>query len=130
MTKKPDGLTHLLDQILPQLAALLQPHLALIETRRYATAKNNPLESRRGFLDAAARGDFPSFKRSRSVVALWQDVETFIESRPRTSSVRAEETLSEDDEDRAMLVAGGIRLGEPTAAPALMKGSPNTTKGG
>lgn len=49
---------------------------------KHADANNNPLGSARAFLDAHRRGDFPTFKRGREIVALWTDVERYIESRP------------------------------------------------
>lgn len=48
-----------------------------------ATARSNPLGSARAFLDAARRGDFPSSRRGREVVATWSDVESYDRSRLR-----------------------------------------------
>jgi hypothetical protein len=68
-------------------------------TPRHADAKHNPLGSARAFLDAGRRGDFPTFKRGREVVALWADVESYIERRCRP--VQAPAMAVEDD--RALL---------------------------
>lgn len=75
---------------------------------RYADAGNNPLGTRRAFLAAGRRGDFPTFRRGREVVALWADVEAFIESRRRP--VRARTPAQETGDDRVLLERSGIRL--------------------
>lgn len=71
-----------------RLTDLLAPKVAeLLREPEYADAKRNPLRSERAFLDAGRRGDFPTFKRCREVVAKWGDVEAYIKSRkvvPRT----------------------------------------------
>ncbi|WP_437961344.1 hypothetical protein WME76_18015 [Sorangium sp. So ce119] len=86
-------------------------------TPRYATAKSNPLGSSRAFLDAHRRGDFATFKRRREVVALWTDVESWIES--RKPAPRERKPVDDADDDRALLQRAGVRL-QPAndAAPA------------
>ena len=74
----------------------------------YADAKNNPLGSARAFLDAGRRGDFPTFKRGRQVVALWADVERYIQSKQRARRERTPADSAEDD--RALLESAGVRL--------------------
>ena len=49
----------------------------------YATAKNNPLGSKRSFLNAHRRKDFATFLRGREVTARWTDVEAWMISRQR-----------------------------------------------
>ena len=44
----------------------------------YATAKHNPLGSRKAFLSAARRGAFKTFRRGREVAAHWKDVEEWM----------------------------------------------------
>ncbi|WP_044966279.1 hypothetical protein [Sorangium cellulosum] len=77
-------------------------------TPRYATAKLNPLGSARAFLDAGRRGHFATFKRRREVVALWTDVETWIESRKLAR--RERKPVDDADDDRALLEKAGIPL--------------------
>ncbi len=72
---------------------------------RYADAKNNPLGTARAFLDAGRRGDFPTFKRSRAIVARWSDVEQYIErcgrQPPKATAL---------DDDLELLRKAGVRL--------------------
>lgn len=71
---------------------------------RYATARDNPLRSPRAFLDAARRGDFPTFKLGRCVAALWSDVERHVEGRKRPKKA------DPADDDRALLQRHGLLL--------------------
>jgi hypothetical protein len=96
----------LLDAVADLLAAKVAERLSVPATR-YADGKANPLGSRRAFLDAARRGDFPSFKRGREVVARWEDVVAYIESRPRDAPAAR---VDEAEDDRAALTAAGVRL--------------------
>jgi hypothetical protein len=73
------------------------------QTPRYADAKNNPLGKARAFLDAGRRGEFPTFKRSREVVARWSDVEKYIERRGKPT--RQAPTL---DDDLELLRKAGV----------------------
>jgi len=50
----------------------------------YYDARTAPC-GKRPFLEAAARGDFPSFKTGRKVLARRADVERWIEAQPRTA---------------------------------------------
>ena len=97
-----------LDALLDELAERVARKLAERSGReapRYADARNNPLRSARAFLDAARRGDFPSFKRGREVVAHWAEVERHIERRRRRVT-----STAELDDDRALLERAGVRL--------------------
>jgi hypothetical protein len=121
--------SNVLDALLDELADRLVEKLAKRErgaTPRFADARNNPLASSRAFLDAARRGDFPSFKRGREVVARWADVERYIESRGHSARIRtaAQPAI---DEDRILLEQAGIRLRSnaatsPSPAPATDAG--------
>ena len=107
MTACPPGLT--VDTLLDMLARALAPRIAErlgASKPRYADVKNNPFGSGRAFLDAARRGDFPTFTRARKVTALWVDVETAIEARRRPVQAKEDDTADE----RAMLEAAGVRL--------------------
>ena len=95
----------ILDHVAERIAAKLAERPGACAPR-YADANNNPLGSARAFLDAARRRDFPSFKRARNVVALWADVERYIESRQRPARVPANDL----HDDRALLEAAGVRL--------------------
>jgi hypothetical protein len=44
----------------------------------YATAKNNPLGSRKAFRGAVRRGAFETFRRGRELAARWKDVEDWM----------------------------------------------------
>ena len=98
-----DALNALVDLLAARVAEKLAPHLTG-EKPRYADGRNNPLGSKRAFLDAARRKDFSTFVRSRRITALWSDVERYVESRKRAP--RAPKM----DSDRAELVAAGVRL--------------------
>lgn len=74
----------------------------------YYSAEDNPLGSRRAFLDAARRGAFPSFKAGRRVLARREDVHLWIESRQRKQP--AASTPEEDVSDRELLERAGVRL--------------------
>lgn len=80
---------------------------------RYADAKDNPLGSARAFADAARRGDFPTFRRSRRVTALWTDVEAWIQSRPAMRSRRVPDQL-----DPAKLLTSALASRRPRAKSA------------
>jgi hypothetical protein len=78
----------------------------------YYSAKDNPLGSRRAFLDAALRGCFPSYKAGRRVLAKREEVHRWIESGDR----RREEVAApgEDISDRELLEQAGVPLrGKP-----------------
>lgn len=71
----------LLDALAEELAGRLLSRLSVAACPEHASAQHNPLGSARAFLDAGRRGDFPTFKRGRQVVARWNDVLAFIEAR-------------------------------------------------
>jgi hypothetical protein len=74
----------LLDVLIDVLAERVADKMATrigASSPRYATARENPIGSARAFLDAARRGDFPTFRRGRCVAALWTDVERYVENR-------------------------------------------------
>lgn len=83
------GLSLDLETLVDQLAELVAERVAVkvaARTRaagRYYTSSDNPL-GRRPFLEAARRGDFPSFARGKKVLALRADVDAWIEQgKPR-----------------------------------------------
>ncbi|WP_441291916.1 hypothetical protein ACSRUE_17035 [Sorangium sp. KYC3313] len=106
----------LLADTLDVLARTMRAHADAVEiggaiaqpTPRYATAKSNPLGSARTFLEAGRRGHFATFKRGREVVALWTDVETWIES--RKLAPRERKPGDDADDDRTLLRRAGVRL--------------------
>ena len=98
------------DALLSLLAARLAPMVAahLVQPSRYADKDSNPYGSGRAFLDAARRGDFPTFRRARKVTARWEEVETALEKR---RPARAQACLPGPiDPDRAELESAGVRL--------------------
>jgi hypothetical protein len=100
---------HVVEVLLDTLAERVADKLASRmgkPAHRYADAKHNPLGAARAFLDAARRGDFASFKRGRVVVARWEDVEGYIETRRRSVRPR----MAGLDNDRALLERAGVRL--------------------
>lgn len=50
----------------------------VVRAPRYATARENPLGSRRAFLDAHRAGAFPTFRRGREIAADWSAVEAWM----------------------------------------------------
>lgn len=99
----------LIDVLLDEVANRLAEKLAERgrgSKPRHADARNNPLGGARVFLAAARRDAFPTFRRGRAVVALWTDVEAYIEHQP-ISRKRRDLGL---DEDRALLESAGVRL--------------------
>ena len=106
-TAGPSSADHLLDALIDVLAERVADKMAArmgASSPRYATARSNPIGSPRGFLDAARRGDFPTFRRGRCVAALWAEVESYVERRKLPGS-------PEQDEDRAALLRKGLVLG-------------------
>lgn len=87
------------------------------QTTRYADAKNNPLGKARAFLDAGRRGEFPTFKRSREIVARWSDVEHYIE---RRGSQPHQATSVNDDLE--LLRKAGVPLRGDGSAPQMSQG--------
>jgi hypothetical protein len=79
----------LADRVADRVAERLAGRVAPAVPPEMATAKHNPMGNARAFLDAAREGKFPSGRRGREVVALWQDVESYQRSRvrPRACSV-------------------------------------------
>jgi hypothetical protein len=84
------------------------------QTPRYADAKNNPLGKARAFLDAGRRGEFPTFKRSREIVARWSDVEQYIER--RGSQPHQATTV---DDDLELLRKAGVPLRSGGCTPQI-----------
>ena len=93
----------LLDALAERIAARLsrQP-----STVAYYTSEDNPLGSKRAFLDAAARGAFPSFKAGRRVLAKREDVHAWIESRERKRTEHDDHDMT----DEALLARAGVKL--------------------
>lgn len=103
-----------IDAVLDVLADLLADKLTeRIASRQNATSRyydtaNNPLGKRR-FLEAARRGEFPSFKRGKRVLALRTDVEAWIAAGARNTPVNDAAKLS----DEQLLATAGVRLLRP-----------------
>jgi len=93
----------LIDVLAERLAEKMAARM-VASTPRYATARENPMGSSRAFLDAARRGDFPTFRRGRCVAALWADVEGYVES--RKCPVKSDPC----EQERAMLLRKGVVL--------------------
>lgn len=113
--RPPDILDTLLDVLADRIAERLAARAAPDAAARFASAKDNPLASERAFLDAGRRGDFPTFKRGREVVARWADVLAYIEGRqckrkPRPRRAPAE-PLDPEARRRAQLAAVGALPG-------------------
>ncbi len=105
-----------LDAVADRVAERLAARIAPTSTDRFASAKDNPLGSARAFLDAGRRGDFPTFKRGREVVARWADVVARIESRqckrkPPPAAPKPAEPLTPEARRRAQLRAVGALPG-------------------
>jgi len=117
----------LLDALADRLAERLWTRAALPQHPEHASARDNPLGTARAFLDAGRRGDFPTFKRGREVVARWADVLAYIERRtierndrpslappqppptaPRAPSPRRATPQSPDERRREQLRTAGI----------------------
>ena len=95
--------------------------LAKLESRstapRYADVESSPYRTGRAFQEAARRGEFPTFLRSRRVTALWGDCEQAIEQRQR-----ARPPTAQDDLERAELEKMGVKLRPVNdTAPAARK---------
>ena len=71
----------LLDALADRVVARMLDHPSAPRHPEHASARENPLGTARAFLDAGRRGDFPTFKRGREVVARWTDVVAYIERR-------------------------------------------------
>ena len=76
-----DQASEIVERTARRVVELLQA-AGSVANPKHADANNNPLGSSRAFLDAHRRRDFKTFKRGREIVAIWTDVERFIESRP------------------------------------------------
>ncbi len=102
-----------LDGILDLLADKLAERLATqrSDAAPFYDADTAPVK-RRQFLEAARRGEFPSFKRGKKVLARREDVERWIESgaRERTASAPARP----DESDEQLLARSGILLSSAT----------------
>jgi len=109
-TAGPGPADHLLNALLEVLAERVADKIAArmgASAPRYATARDNPIGSARAFLDAARRGDFPTFRRGRCVAALWSEVERHVESR---KVKRDRQARSDDDDERTVLLRKGLVL--------------------
>ncbi len=96
-------LDSLLDALAERIAERLSRQTSPVA---YFTSEDNPLGSKRAFLDAAARGAFPSFKAGRRVLAKREDVHAWIESRQRKRT----EDPTHDLSDEALLMRAGVKL--------------------
>jgi hypothetical protein len=77
-------------------------------TPRFATSKRNPLGNARKFLEAGRRKAFPMRRVGRENVALWKDVEEYMESCPEP---KGKPRAANDIDISALLAeaAGGAR---------------------
>lgn len=98
----------LADAIAEKVAEKVAARLAVAPAApALATAKNNPLGSSRAFLDASRRGDFPTFKRGREVVARWSDVAEYDRARMRPRRKLTTATPTQTDAIEAALRRAG-----------------------
>lgn len=95
-------LTRIVDAIAQGVARQLVEASPRVEA--FCNARNNPLGSVRAFLNAARRGDFPSFRAGRRVLARRSDVEAWILTRER--NVRPDRP----DDDAELLRAAGVHV--------------------
>lgn len=102
-SSSPFDLEALLDALAERIAARLSRQPSPVA---YFTSDDNPLGSKRAFLDAAARGAFPSFKAGRRVFAKREDVHAWIESRERKRT----EDHTHELTDEALLARAGVKL--------------------
>lgn len=94
---------HLDPEQLQELARLVVHELASAQLpERYDQEHLPDGLSRRAFLEASRRGDFPSSKVGRRVLALREDVDTWLAANPRP------EPKKQDLEE--VLEASGLRL--------------------
>jgi hypothetical protein len=110
------------DAVADRFADRIVARIAPASADRFAGAKDNPLGSARAFLDAGRRGDFPTFKRGREVVARWADVLAYIEGRqcrrkarpaaPANTNTAPTEPLTPEARRRAQLRAVGALPGD------------------
>ena len=105
----PADVDDLVERVARRVVELLRADAPAV-TPRYADARDNPLGSPRAFADAARRGDFPTFRRSRRVTALWCDVAAWIESRPAKRS-----RCVPDELDPAKLLTSALASRRPRA---------------
>jgi hypothetical protein len=100
-----DGLKTFLIEVLRD-AALEAFREAAAEERKpkFATSKHNPLGNARKFLDAGRRKAFPMRRVGRDNVALWVDVEAYMQSCPEPKK----RPRDEDDIDAADLLAASL----------------------
>ena len=102
----------LVDALADRIAERIQARLG--QRPRYYDAADNPLGSKRSFLDAARRGEFPSFRRGKRVLARREDVDAWLEAGERRSPVRtggaeAPRELTQRDRDLQLLRQAGLR---------------------
>jgi hypothetical protein len=107
----PDATDDLVEMIARRVVELLRSDAPAAP--KYADALHNPLGSPRAFADAARRGDFTTFRRSRRVTAYWCDVERWIESRPS----RRRTPVDAIDPAALLVSARAARRSRATAAP-------------
>lgn len=84
---------------LERLAELVADRLAAKAPPKYADKDRNPYGSERAFLDAARRGEFPTFRVVRRVTAMWAEVEAALERNRKTARERktAESSVDIDE---------------------------------
>jgi hypothetical protein len=99
-----------LEQLARRVAEFLQA--APAPATRFADALDNPLCSARAFANAARRGDFPTFRVSRRVTALWSNVEIYMQSRPSKRRVQL------DSIDPQQLLTAALASRKPRATRA------------
>jgi hypothetical protein len=100
---------------LPQaLAAQITPTPSHPE---WADKTCNPFGTERAFLEAARRGDFPSFRRARRITARWADVSAAIE---RSKGARRR-TISRSEAAPQVDIAMLVREGRPTLARGVRR---------
>ena len=99
-------LTHILDSLAELIAERLASHRGEDDPPKYYDAKHNPLSSRRAFLAAARRGEFPSFLVGKQRLALRADVDAWVLAQRRPPPIEKPRALT----DRELLARAGVRL--------------------
>jgi hypothetical protein len=109
MNHGPPPLKHLFEALADLVADKLAERLAAraLDAAPFYDADTAPVK-RRQFLEAARRGDFPSFKRGKRVLARREDVDRWIESgaRARPDPAPARDEASDED----LLARSGLLL--------------------
>ncbi len=106
-------LNAVLDQLADMVAERVAARLCAPTTADYYDQHKNPLGKRR-FLESARRGDFPSTKQGKLVLARRADVDRWLDSRERP---RAESRTEGSEEGLDALLLGAGIVGSGMTSP-------------